>query len=330
MKIFNKLKKLSIILSIILLVLLFPINSAFASENYVYLGGNVLGFTLQTEGATVVGLCDVITDKGVTSPCENAGIQVGDIILSMNGKLVNNANDIAGVISKYKEGCILTKISRNQKVKLVEIFPAIDVSGVFKLGLFIRDDLSGLGTVTYYKEDGSFASLGHPVCDNNGALYNVISGKVYQSSIIGVNKAQKGKAGELRGIFTCDKEIGKINVNTKVGLYGCVYKFNPQKHTKIYCEKAVQGKAQIYSTIDGVIPKFYNIEIVKTDLNSKSNKNLVIKITDKDLLNYTGGILQGMSGSPIIQNGKLVGAVTHVFLNDSTRGYGISIMNMLR
>lgn len=329
MKILSRLKKVSIIVLTLFILVLSQSYTAFAQENYVFLGGNVLGFTINTEGATVVGITDVITDGGLISPCEKAGIMVGDIVLNMNGTDVNSSSDVSNVLKNYKNGEIVTKISRNGKIILVDLIPVKDLNGEFKLGIFIRDDLSGLGTVTYYNKDGSFASLGHPVSDQKGGLYKVVSGNAYNSSIIGVNKAKKGKAGELRGVIINDNPIGSIKCNTKVGLFGKIYNFNEKKHEKICYSTAKQGKAQIYSTVDGAKPKLYDIDIIKTDFSNKANKNLVIKISDSKLLEYTGGILQGMSGSPIIQDGKLVGAVTHVFINDSSRGYGISIMNMI-
>lgn len=324
-------KKLKKIITTLVIVFLFTFcfNTANAQSDYIYLGGEVLGFTIKTEGATVVGISDVITDKGLISPCKNAGIEVGDIIYNMGDNKINSASDVANALSEYNGGDIVTKISHNGKIKLVDLIPVKDVKGEYKLGIYLRDDLSGLGTVTFYKEDGSFASLGHPVSDENGKSYSVIGGNVFNSSIIGVNKATRGKAGELRGMFLGENAIGKIVKNTNVGLYGKIENFNLKNKIKIEYARAKQGKAQIYSTVDGITPKYYDIDIVKTDFLSGSNKNLVIKISDKELLKYTGGILQGMSGSPIIQDGKLVGAVTHVFINDSSRGYGISIDNML-
>ncbi len=315
---------------IISIVLSLCLNTAYAQSNYLYLGGNVLGFTIKTEGATVVGICDVITDKGLVSPCKNAGIEVGDIIYNMGDNKVNSASDVADALNEYNGGEIVTKICHDGQIKLVDLIPAKDVSGEYKLGIYLRDDLTGLGTVTYYKQDGSFGSLGHPVSDENGKSYSVIGGNVFNSSVIGVNKATRGKAGELRGMFLGENPIGKIVKNTNVGLYGKIEDFDATNKIKVELGKAKQGKAKIYTTVDGITPKYYEIDIVKTDYFNSANKNLVIKISDKELLKITGGILQGMSGSPIIQEGKLVGAVTHVFINDSSRGYGISIDNMLK
>ncbi len=326
-----RLKRLNRLLTTVILAVIFcfSLNTAFAKSESFYLGGNVLGFTIKTEGATVVGVCDVITDKGLISPCKTAGIEVGDIIYDMGDNKVNSASDVAEALKEYNGGEIVTRICHDGQIKLVDLIPVKDVSGEYKLGIYLRDDLTGLGTVTFYKEDGSFGSLGHPVSDENGKSYSVIGGSVYSSSVIGVNKATRGKAGELRGMFLGENPIGSIVKNTSVGLYGKIEDFDSNNKIKVELGKAKQGKAKIYSTVDGITPKYYDIDIVKTDYFSSSNKNLVIKISDKELLKLTGGILQGMSGSPIIQEGKLVGAVTHVFINDSSRGYGISIDNML-
>ncbi len=329
MKSINKIKKLLTLAVLILSFFAFSFNSASAEGVFVYLGGDVLGFTLNTKGATIVGFCDVITEKGLVSPCKNAGLTVGDVIYNMGSLEINSASDLTLALKDYDSGEIVTKISRNGEVKLIDLVPVKDLTGEYKLGVYIRDDLTGLGTVTFYNEDGCFASLGHPVSDEKGKLFDVVGGQVYNSTVIGVNKATRGKAGELRGMFIGDKSVGDVKFNSSVGLYGKIHDFNAIEHKKIECGKARQGKAQIYSTVDGLLPKIYDIDIVKTDYFSGSNKNLVIKISDKELLKITGGILQGMSGSPIIQNGKLVGAVTHVFINDSSRGYGITIDKML-
>ena len=325
----KSIKKFLLVIILILSFCTFPVFQASAEGLSVYLGGDVLGFTLNTRGATVVGFCEVITERGLTSPCKDAGMQVGDVIYNLNETEINSSADLSRALSKYQSGEIITKISRNGETKLLDVTPVKDLTGSYKLGVYVKDDLTGLGTVTYYKEDGSFASLGHPVSNERGKLFEVVGGEVFTASVIGVNKAVKNKAGELRGMFVGDKSIGKVIKNTNVGLYGKISDFDVEEHKKIECSKAKPGRAQIYSTVDGLIPKYYDIDIVKTDYFSGSNKNLVIKITDKQLLNITGGILQGMSGSPIIQNGKIVGAVTHVFINDSARGYGISIDKML-
>ncbi len=324
-----KFKLLIVIVS--LLISISSINFIYpnAFSEYVYLGGFTAGFTLKTKGATVVGISEVITQNGSISPCKCAGIEIGDVILSMNGKEINSASDIDCILKDYSSGFIITEILRNNQKKLCDVFPEKDVLGNYKLGLFIREDLNGLGTVTYVNDNGEFASLGHPIANENGEIYNLKSGEVYESNIIGVNKGYRGHAGELKGLFIGDKPIGIVTKNTNVGMYGKFNKFNPLEYVKIAVGNAKIGKAEIVSTVEGQNTNKYSIEIIKIDNRVGNTKNLVIKITDKQLLDYTGGILQGMSGSPIIQDGKLIGAVTHVFINDPSRGYGILIDNML-
>lgn len=329
MKIKRLIKKVLPLFLLVFCLFCNNLTTANANEQKLYLGGNVLGFTLKTEGATVVGISDVVTEKGLVSPCKNAGLKIGDVILNMNNTQINSINDVNSILKNYNQGEIVTKINRQGEIKLLDLVPIKDLSNSYKLGLYLRDDLSGLGTVTYYKDDGSFASLGHPVTDEKGELYKITGGNVFLANVIGVCKPENKRAGELKGVFVSDKPIGSIIKNSDTGLYGSINDFSNKNLIETKLGKAMQGKAQIYSTIDGNKPRLYDIEIIKVDLFCKGNKNLVIRITDKNLLECAGGILQGMSGSPIIQNGKLVGAVTHVFINDPTTGYGISISKMI-
>lgn len=302
---------------------------AHAAENYLYVGGFTAGFDIDTEGVTVVGIADIITDEKRISPARESGMKVGDVILKMDDKICNSASDIQEVLSQYKQGYIVTLIRRDGADMTIDVFPEKDMSGKYKLGVFLRDGLSGIGTVTYIKENGEFASLGHSVCSYKGEPCIVIGGKVYKCEIIGVNKGKYKRAGELKGVFAGEKPIGDISANYAVGLYGKFTDFKSENFIKAEAGEAKIGKAQILSCVSGLEVKTYDIEIVKTDFSEAEGKNLVLKITDKQLIAITGGIVQGMSGSPIMQNGKIVGAVTHVFLNDATRGYGVAISKML-
>lgn len=226
-------------------------------------------------------------------------------------------------------------VLRGGEEENVSIKPARDVNGNYKLGILIRDNISGIGTVTYItKDDLRFGSLGHAVVDSNSVPLKIADKKVYPCSVIGVVKGVRGKAGELKGLFVNENNFATAEKVTTNGIYGTFsvdYDFSSCEVVSAACaDDAHMGKAVIYSTVNGIKPKKYEISVVKVDKGNKDNKNFVIKITDKELLESTGGIVQGMSGSPIVQDGKLIGAVTHVFLNDPTRGYGIAVENMLK
>jgi len=322
-------KFLFAVICLIIAIAINPILCGEAAGEKLYLGGFAAGFVIETRGADVIGLSDVITKDGVKSPSKDAGIEVGDVIMSINGAEINNAKDIGKSLSGNK-GTLTVEISRKGEKLLKPVIPVKDVNGNIKIGVFVRDELNGIGTITYMKSDLQFAALGHPVLDENGNFLNVSGGKVYRCSVVGVVKGERGKPGELQGLFIEDELFGTISKNTDVGLYGKMVKKSQLKGMKqIETGEAEVGKASIYTCIDGLEGKEYSISIVKIDKNNGENKNLVIKVTDVELLKKTNGILQGMSGSPIVQNGKLIGAVTHVFVNDPSRGFGILIDKML-
>lgn len=302
----------------------------YADETELYVGGFTSGFTIRPQGAYVIGLSDVVTDDYIDSPAKNADITVGDIILDIDGKKVDGAMGIASALSSSDGSPIEITVKRGDMTLKKFITPKKDKSGAYKLGVLIKDDLSGIGTITYFTKDGNFGALGHPVLDDKNEIFEINGGTAYLCSVIGVNKGEKGKPGELKGIFIEDTIIGEILYNRPSGIYGKADKsFDYKKYPLMSVGTPTAGKASVLTCVDGVNAVEYSIDIVKTDLNNKENKNLVISVTDKKLLSITNGILQGMSGSPIIQGGKIVGAVTHVFINDPTKGYGISIDNML-
>lgn len=316
---------LFLILTLITILSFTPIKT-YANEEQIFLGGMPAGFSLSTRGAFVVGICDVITEDGIKSPSKDANIKVGDTILCIDNIEVNNAKDLEKVVKNDLEKNLTIK--RQGEIIVEIIKPAKDVNGKYKLGIFIRDEISGVGTITFIKGD-KFASLGHPVIKEDGKTLDITGGTLYNCNITGAVKGERGKAGELRGIFLRNENIANIEKNTSCGVYGTLNKnFDKSKLIKTKIGQAKPGSAKILSTIDDQTSKYYDISIVKVD-NSQSSKNFVIKINDKRLIEKTGGIVQGMSGSPIIQDGKLVGAVTHVFINDPTRGFGISINKML-
>ena len=329
-----KKKSLIIISAVILAVaFLFPGATASAQAETVYIGGMPAGFTLGLGGAQVVGICEVLSENGPACPAKEAGLETGDLIVSIGGVSIASAEEIDKALSATLGKPTDIVVKREEEKCSKKISPVKDkVSGRYRLGVLIRDSISGIGTVTYIrKSDLRFGSLGHAVAGRNGKLMNISQGDIYRCSIVDVVKGERGKAGELKGLFMNDESIAIAEKNCAAGIYGRFregYDWSGLKTAEI-SSAAVPGKATIFTTVDGIVPKEYSVSIVKVDSGNKQNKNFVLKITDAELLSCTGGIVQGMSGSPIMQNGKLIGAVTHVFLNDPTRGYGISISNMI-
>lgn len=302
----------------------------------VCIGGMSAGFALSAGGVQIIGLSEVVADDGTYSPAAKAGVKTGDLIQSAAGISVKTIGDLNEILSKNKEKELPIVLKRGSIEKRLTVQPVKDkTSGRYKIGVLIRDSVTGIGTMTYIdRSTRRFGALGHAVVGEDRKELGIADGMVYTCSIMGVSKGIRGKAGELRGMFMSDMPIGKAEKICSCGIYGTVSEDYPlERLTTVSCAEIKDvkiGKAYIYSTIDGVCPKKYTVEIVKVDKNNKENKNYVVKITDKDLLEETGGIVQGMSGSPILQDGRLIGAITHVFLNDPTRGFGIDVNTMLK
>lgn len=308
---------------------------ASAAEKTVYIGGMSAGFTLKTGNTQIIGTCEVLTENGSVAPAAKAGLRAGDYIRKVNGVNVESITNLNEIVNESKGRELEFEIERNGEKKIVCIMPRIErISGKYKIGVLVRDFVSGIGTVTYIdKQKGRFGALGHSVIGENNQEMKISQGNVYECSIVGVNKGIRGKAGELRGMFLNDNIIGSAEKLCDCGIFGKIdenFKMNELMQIVASSEQVKPGSACIYSTVDGIETKRYEIEIVKVDKRNKENKNYVVKITDEQLIEETGGIVQGMSGSPIVQNGRLVGAITHVFLNDPTRGYGIDIDVMLQ
>lgn len=321
----NKFIKI-IVVTFILCFCLMPFGMASASTE-VYLGGIPAGFSLNTRGVTVVGIIDVNTENGKVSPGKEAGLKLGDIILNIGNYEINNSKDIAEAVADGKPS-LLTFTRSGEKMQTV-IKPEKDALGKYKLGLFIRNFISGIGTLTYVKGD-KFTSLGHPILDENGNMIEIIDGNLLNCTITGVIKGERGRAGELKGVFLKNAPFAAATANTKTGIIGTIKEGEAERLglKKVEVGEVKVGNATVYTTVSGSEPKEYTMSIVKVDMNEKDNKNLVIKITDDALIDITGGIVQGMSGSPILQDGKIVGAVTHVFINDPERGFGVAIQNI--
>lgn len=328
------LSKLIIIVIAALCCLFAMTGAAPVGAAELYLGGFPAGFVLNTTTVEVVGMCDVMTEKGLVSPARDGGLKTGDLIKSINGKEVTSADMVTEFLSADLKRAELV-VERDGEELCLNVSPVKDItSGKMRVGVLVRDSLSGVGTVTFInKTNNSFASLGHPVTDSSGNITEINGGSLYGCVIYDVKRGVRGAPGELKGAFQNGKTIGSAELNCDCGVYGKVDdSYNYSTLSRIEAgdiDDVAPGRAEIYSTVASNKRESYDISIVKVDKDNKDNRNFVIKIDDKDLLSKTGGIVQGMSGSPIVQNGKLIGAVTHVFVNDPTRGFGISIENML-
>ena len=306
----------------------------------LYPGGQPVGVKLNTKGVLIIALSDIESFNGkIPCPASVAGIQIGDSILKINNNDINSSEELSKQISKSEGKGIILLINRKEEQFTKTIVPIkSSIDNKFKIGLWVRDSTAGIGTLTFYdKKSGSFAALGHPITDmDTGTILSINKGDIVRSSVGSVKKGVKGSPGELRGIFEDEgNSIGDISKNTKCGIFGKanVNLINENSQPlQIGLRNEIQkGPAQIITTIDKNGPKFYDIEIVKLlQQDEPGPKSMVIKITDKELLQKTGGIVQGMSGSPIIQNNKIIGAVTHVLVNKPDTGYGIYIEWMLK
>jgi len=297
-------------------------------------GGNPFGIKLLMEGVMVVGMGEVECSDGRICPATEAGIKQGDVIISVDGKKVNSNNDLQKIISESGGSPVDVQINRDGREITFELTPVFsEYSRTYQVGMWVRDSTAGIGTMTFYEpSSGAFGGLGHPICDiDTGSVIPISSGEIVDVKINNVKKGYEGVPGELQGSFISGDAIGILNKNNKYGVFGSLLiKPDTSKAIPMGLKQDVRvGEATILTTVDGTIPKEYSISIEKIDYrNNDTAKNMVIKITDKELLEKTGGIVQGMSGSPIIQDGKLVGAVTHVFVNDPSKGYGVFTENM--
>ena len=314
---------------------LFCGSSSQKISEQVYIGGYPLGLTIDGDGVTVVGLNEFFNAQGeLCCPAFDAGLQINDVIIELDGRKIYSSAKLVEIASGSNGKPLTIKYIRQGETLTSTVAPQADlVSGRFQLGLWTRDSSSGIGTLTYVRKNLKFGCLGHPITDQNGQIVQCNNGGVFRCTINGVNKGKRGAAGELKGTFSFENRIGNLYLNNKYGAFGnfnVLPDFCKQLMPVADVSEVSVGKAQIYCTVSGDTPEYFDIEIVKANRQtSKNDKGMVIHVTDKRLLEITGGIVQGMSGSPIVQNGKLVGAVTHVFVNDPTRGYGIYAKWML-
>jgi stage IV sporulation protein B len=295
--------------------------------------GETFGVKFYTAGVVVVGMTDVDTAEGAKNPAYEAGIREGDVILAINGKSVTSNSEVSALFSASNGKSITVSLKRGNVGFSVTFKPALSVStNSYKAGLWVRDSTAGIGTITYYNPSNySFAGLGHGICDvDTGKIMPLLTGDVVKVNMTGIVKGTSGQPGELLGVLS-DTVWGNLYMNNETGVYGFLNSVNVGKPVPVAMKQEVtEGPAEIIATINNSGPKKYSVEIEKIHFNDDSpTKNMIIKVTDKNLLKATGGIVQGMSGCPIIQKGRLVGAVTHVFVNDPQRGYGIFAENMI-
>ena len=313
----------------------FPIKTipvTMVEKNEVCVGGNAVGLVLTTDGAIIVGFNTLNTENGKISPFEKSLFKVGDRIVSINGERVSCIKDIEAISKNFTNKEVeIVAIRKNKEIRQ-NITPLYDkFTKNYKLGLWVRDDAAGVGTLTFVNDKTlRFGALGHGICDSNSITALPVSGgELYPCDVVGINKGSRGKAGELKGFFVTGKDKqGKVDKNSNCGVFGEVdknSKFLKNDKYEIGGRLSVKpGKAKILCCLEGGKVEEYDIEIIKTNYQRKSNdKSLVVRVVDQELIEKTGGIVQGMSGSPIIQNNKIVGAVTHVFVNDPLKGFGI-------
>lgn len=303
-------------------------------EHSVLLGGTPLGISLKLDGLMITAKSGVVTEDGTASPMDNVDVTFGDVLTTVNGVKVDSADSISEIL-EMSDGEATLEIARGAQMRTFRVQAVRDtLTSKYKLGLMLQEKIDGIGTLTFVDPaTARFGCLGHPIAVYENVPVDCVYGTAYPAYITGAVKGKIGKAGQLEGSFTrTDGPVAVIDTNNKFGNFG-YYTGDADDLTEIAAasrEEVSPGKAQIYSTVIGNEPELYDIEIIKVERqDSPDDKSMVIRVTDKDLLAQTGGIVQGMSGSPIIQDGKLVGAVTHVFTSDPTKGFGIFIDWML-
>ena len=310
------------------------VNVSKTAVRKIAVAGTPFGVKMFSDGVLVVGFSDIETEYGYICPAKVSGLKMGDIITALDGKRVQSIDDVENFLLKNGTKPVSVAFLRDNLELQLNIIPVKEQgSGVVRTGMWVRDSSAGVGTMTFYDmQKGMFAGLGHGIKDTDTQKdIRLLSGEIVPVKIMGVTKSRNGEAGELKGTFTSSFPMGRILANSTNGVYGTVFTIPDDNIMEIAQPQEIQtGPAQIITTISGTTPKSYDVVIEKIALNgTNSNKNMIIRITDPELLKVTGGIVQGMSGSPVVQNGKLVGAITHVFVNQVERGYAVFATNML-
>lgn len=306
-------------------------------ENYVIPCGTPVGIYLKSDGILVIGTGTLTGTDGVDIEPAYGILRSGDYIEAINGKPLSTKEELMAEVNQAGSDRVTLKIRRGEEEMTISMNPAEDQDGSYKLGAWVRDDTQGIGTMTYLDLNGNFGALGHGISDSDiGGVVEIQEGALYETQILGIEKGSTGNPGVMSGIiyYGPGSQLGTITANTDTGIFGTaseklLSRFSQAPLPVGYRQDVQTGPALLRSSVSGE-PRDYQINIQKVDYSTTHRtKSIIFQVTDPELLNLTGGVIQGMSGSPIIQNGKLIGAVTHVFVQDSTKGYGIFVENML-
>ena len=307
------------------------------ADRYATPCGTPIGIYLRSDGIMVIGTGEIIDENGAVVEPARGILQSGDYIETINGQEMRDKNDLLAAVNACGGKSVNLVVRRDERLVQVDMVPVLAEDGSYKLGAWVRDDTQGIGTVTYVDMNGSFGALGHGISDSDtGRLVDTKTGELYTAEILGIEKGMPGNPGVISGViyYGPGTKMGDVTANLDEGIFGTANRmFQESMESEAlpigFRQDVKKGHAVIRSSVSGEV-KDYDIEIQRVDHASiQKNKGMTIKVVDEELLELTGGIVQGMSGSPIIQDGKLVGAVTHVLVNDPTRGYGIFIENML-
>ena len=298
--------------------------------------GHTVGIQMSAEGVLVVRLDDVQTAQGAVCPARDAGVREGDLIVGVGGAEIDANDELQKQVALSAGQPIELTLQSGDSTRTVTVTPCEDTEGVYRIGVLARDGMAGIGTLTYVDpETGEYGSLGHGICDSEtGVLLPLKDGALIRSSVSSVQRGEAGEPGALQGEFSADGTVGTVEDNTDSGIFGTL------TDTSVYdsleavpiatADEIHTGEAEILSNIEGDTVQRYSVQIVKVyPEDDEYGRGMLLHVTDEELIEKTGGIVQGMSGSPILQDGKLIGAVTHVLVNDPTQGYGICIERML-
>ncbi len=329
----SKAKKIAISL---LLTLAMLVSAQAAEISSLIPIGHTVGIKMSAEGVLVVQLSDVQTGDGTACPARDAGIAEGDMIVSVNGASISSNDDLQKQIALSGGQPVELEVVRDGASQTITATPCADEDGVYRIGVLARDSMAGIGTLTYVDpETGAYGSLGHGICDSEtGVLMPLKEGSLIYSIVGSVQRGEVGEPGALQGEFTTDGTLGTVEENTESGIFGTMTDsslYASLESVPVASEDEIQvGDAEILTNVEGDVVEKYSVQVIKVyPADDKYGRGMMLRVTDPELLEKTGGIVQGMSGSPVLQNGKIIGAVTHVLVNDPTCGYAINIERML-